>query len=71
MTSFRLFVSYAGSLALRFLLSPLKLLPIQKDRVLFVSFRGKQYSCNPRAVSEALEKKSKRQGPDRMGFPRA
>ena len=56
MTSFRLFVSYAGSLALRFLLSPLKLLPIQKDRVLFVSFRGKQYSCNPRAVSEAMEK---------------
>lgn len=56
MTSFRLFVSYAGSLALRFLLSPLKLLPVQKDRVLFLSFRGKQYSCNPRAVSEALEK---------------
>ena len=56
MTKAKLLFSYAGSLALRFALSPLKLLPIKRDRVLFLSFRGKQYSCNPRAVSEALEK---------------
>ncbi len=44
----------AEALAGRLVLSPLRLLKIKKDRVLFVSFRGKQYSCNPRAVSEAL-----------------
>jgi len=49
----------AYSYAYRMLLTPLRLLPIQKRRVLFVSFRGKQYSCNPRAISEALLKKAK------------
>ena len=45
----------AEALIGRVLLAPLRLLPVKKDRVLFVSFRGKQYSCNPRYVSEALE----------------
>ena len=43
---------YAARIALR----PVCALPIRKKRVLFVSYRGKQYSCNPRAVSEALER---------------
>ncbi|MBR3929054.1 MAG: CDP-glycerol glycerophosphotransferase family protein [Clostridia bacterium] len=46
------------SLAARMLLTPMRLLPIRKRRVLFVSFRGKQYSCNPRAISECLVKKA-------------
>ena len=50
-------ISY--SCAYRLLLTPLRLLPIQKRRVLFVSFRGKQYSCNPRAISESLLKMAK------------
>lgn len=47
------------SCALRMCLAPMRLLPVRKNRVLFVSFRGKQYSCNPRAISEALVKKAK------------
>ena len=39
----------------RVILTPLRLLPVKPKRVLFVSFRGKQYSCNPRYISEALE----------------
>lgn len=45
----------------RALLAPICLLPIRKNRVLFVSFRGKQYSCNPRAISESLMKKEGKQ----------
>ena len=52
----KLFASYVFSLAARGILSPLKLLPVNKRRVLFVSFRGKQYSCSPKAISEELEK---------------
>ncbi|MBR4234810.1 MAG: CDP-glycerol glycerophosphotransferase family protein [Clostridia bacterium] len=52
----RLVLSCAASLCARALLSPLRLLPVKRTRVLFVSFRGKQYSCNPRAISEELEK---------------
>ena len=48
----------ALSALIRVLLLPLCLLPIRKNRVLFVSYRGKQYSCSPRAISEALEKMS-------------
>ena len=48
----------AVSYAVRGLLTPLRLLPVRKNRVLFVSFRGKQYSCNPRAISENLLKKA-------------
>lgn len=55
MTQGKLIVSCVSSLALRALLSPLRLLPVRRKRVLFVSFRGKQYSCNPKAISEALE----------------
>lgn len=48
----------ALSALIRLLLLPLCLLPIRKNRVLFVSYRGKQYSCSPRAISEALARMS-------------
>ena len=38
----QLIASYASSKLLRLLLRPLCLMPIRRDRVLFVSFRGKQ-----------------------------
>lgn len=47
--------NYIISLILRVVLLPLTLLPVRKNRVLFVSYRGKQYSCNPRYISQALE----------------
>ncbi len=46
----------AISIIARILLRVFYVFPIKNNRVLFVSFRGKQYSCNPRAVSEALQK---------------
>ena len=57
MNRLKLLISVAESLALRLALQPMKLLPVKKDTVLFVSFRGKQYSCNPRYISEELEKR--------------
>lgn len=50
----QLIASYAASKLLRLALKPACLLPVKRNRVLFLSYRGKQYSCNPRAVSEAL-----------------
>ncbi|MBR6499705.1 MAG: CDP-glycerol glycerophosphotransferase family protein [Clostridia bacterium] len=47
---------YFIALLLRALLSPLTLLPVKRDRVMFVAYRGTRYSCSPRAVSEQLEK---------------
>ena len=52
-TAFNILLSYIIRLAL----SPLRLLPVNKKRVLFVCYRGKQYACNPRAISEKLEGK--------------
>ena len=37
---------------IRLLLQPMKLLPVRKNRVLFISYLGKRYSCNPKAISE-------------------
>ncbi len=58
MKTSQLVLSYTASKITRLLLRPLCLLPIQKNRVLFLSFRGKQYSCNPRAISEELAKQA-------------
>ena len=44
------------SALVRALLQPMKLMPLKKNRVLFSSYLEKQYSCNPRYISEALEK---------------
>jgi CDP-glycerol glycerophosphotransferase len=41
----------------RFLLRILYVLPIKKNRVMFNSYLGRQYSCNPKAISNYLEKK--------------
>ena len=57
----QLILSFCGAKLLRGLLRPLCLLPIRQNRVLFVSFRGKQYSCNPRAVSEELIRQARGQ----------
>lgn len=51
----RLFLKYLFALLVRALLTPFTLLPIKRNRVMFVSYRGTRYSCSPRAVSEALE----------------
>lgn len=44
------------SLCLRAALTPLKLLPMKKNRVLFTAYLEKQYSCNPRYISEELKR---------------
>ena len=49
-------IKIGTALAGRAIVSPLCLLPIRKKRVLFQSFREKQYACNPRYISEALER---------------
>ena len=46
----------AIALLSRVALRPLCLMPIRKNRVLFQSFLEKQYSCNPRYISEALQR---------------
>ena len=40
--------------ACRAFFSVFRLFPIQKNRVTFVSYKGAQYSCNPKAVSEYI-----------------
>jgi CDP-glycerol glycerophosphotransferase len=44
------------SACLRLLLQPFRLLPVKKNRVLFTSYLDKQYSCNPKYISEELMK---------------
>lgn len=51
-------VKIAVSCLSRAILLPMRLMPVRKNRVLFVSFRGKQYSCNPRAISECLAQRA-------------
>ena len=41
---------------IRLMLLPMRLLLIRRNRVLFESFRGRQYSCNPRYISEELKR---------------
>lgn len=40
--------------SIRVFIRVLYFLPIKKNRVLFFSFQGKQYSCNPKAISEYM-----------------
>lgn len=35
------------------------ILPIKKNKIIFSSYHGTSYSCNPRCISEALQKKNK------------
>ena len=52
------YAQYLGILLLRCLLNILNIFPIQANRVMFYSFNGKQYSCNPRRLSDELRKES-------------
>ena len=52
--SFLKCLSYFRLLFLRLVFSSFGIFPIKRNRVTFISFNGKQYSCNPRAVSEKI-----------------
>ncbi|WGE65245.1 CDP-glycerol glycerophosphotransferase family protein [Actinobacillus equuli] len=49
------FVKYFLSKIISFSLLPLYLFPINKKKVLFISYGGAQYSCNPKYISEYLQ----------------
>ncbi len=39
---------------IKFFLSWTKILPVQKNKILFFSYQGKSYSCNPKYIAEEL-----------------
>ena len=41
---------------IKIILLPLYLLPINSKRIVFMSYSGLQYSCNPKYISEFIEK---------------
>ncbi len=45
-----------SSCCLRLLLEPMRIKPVKPNRVLFSSYMEKQYSCNPKYISLALQK---------------
>lgn len=53
-------MNYRGKLLLcqivRVAMKTMYIFPIKKNRIMFNSYSGRQYSCNPKAVSEYLEK---------------
>ena len=50
----KLWMDYYLILCERTILKIFNVFPVKQNRVLFHSFNGRQYSCNPRAISEAL-----------------
>ena len=48
-------IRYAKKIAMRTLLTPVKLCPVKKDRVLLVNGLSKKYAGSPRTVAEGLE----------------
>ena len=40
---------------IRFVLSLIKIFPLKKKCVFFMSYNGTQYSCNPRAIYEYMD----------------
>ena len=54
MKKVKVYAEYIAIWVLRTVLSIFNLFPIRKNRVMFYSFNGKQYSCNPRCISDAL-----------------
>lgn len=48
------FANYYGTLFIRGLLNVLNIFPIHRNRILFYSFNGKKYACNPFYISEYL-----------------
>lgn len=53
------FLHYVGALIQCNLTKFFRIFPLRKNRVLFISFDGKQYSDNPKYISEAIKKKFK------------
>lgn len=53
------FFQYAALIFLRTVLNIFNLFPIKNNRLMFYSFNGKQYSCNPRCITEELLKRDK------------
>lgn len=41
---------------LRFLMRLISIFPIKKNRIIINSYRGEQYSCNPKYISQGLQK---------------
>lgn len=48
-------IRYAKKIAMRTLLTPVKLFPVKNNRVLFVNVLSKKYAGSPRTVMEGLE----------------
>ena len=46
--------AYAFIILLRAFLNIFNLFPIRQNRIMFYSFNGKQYSCNPRRITERI-----------------
>lgn len=49
------YIQIIAVLILRFLMRLTNIFPVREKRVLFSSFRGTGYSCNPKYISEAME----------------
>lgn len=49
------FLKYIFSKVISFILLPIYLFPINKNKVTFISYGGMQYSCNPKYISEHLQ----------------
>lgn len=47
-------IRYIKKKAMRALLTPFKVLPVMKNRVMIINDLGRNYSCNPKAITEYL-----------------
>ncbi len=54
MKSIKAFFKYIGIRVLRMILNFFNLFPIKNNRMMFYSFNGKNYSCNPKCISDRL-----------------
>lgn len=52
------YLDYYGKYLLTNLIKILFIIPIKKKTILFMSFNGKQYSCNPKYISEYIQSSS-------------
>lgn len=50
----KFFIKYVLVKLVSFMLLPLYVLPLNKNKFLFISYGGRQYSCNPKYISEYL-----------------
>ncbi|MCD8012430.1 MAG: CDP-glycerol glycerophosphotransferase family protein [Lachnospiraceae bacterium] len=54
-------IKYILLVSLRKILNIFNIFPIKKNRLLFYSYNGKQYSCNPRQITENLVQNNSQQ----------